>query len=159
MTWERTAIVDPGYDRRDEAGLGADGMHIRLVLIDREEGRAITVRFDLGLMHRPLQGAYYGDGRQHERDDRPGLDQIPGVWRRGPLYPHMGPVVWHARPSDFEADSSLAFEQDCDVLGGRCISDVGYTAGEDALEHAFASQDAIWEWMEQAWADRMRPPS
>lgn len=142
--------VHPGYDYRDDPS-GTRGAHnLSLDFILRGPEGAINWTLNTGWLHRPLAGAMVR-GRTPDRRDKPGADA-----RLYDLYPSAGGVSSHLHD---KREEYMLGPNPCNIIGGSCYGDTGYTIGDEVLEAMFVGgHEAVWTklreiytaWIEQA---------
>jgi hypothetical protein len=115
----------PGYDYRTGAPVvdpnrGAHGMEIRFSLIGPLG--AISWKLQTGWMERPLVGHLHPySGRR----DKPGIDGALLEYS-----PSAGAVSSHVHE---QREDYWLGPNECDVIGGECYGDTGYTIGDRVL--------------------------
>jgi hypothetical protein len=135
--FEKRVEVFPGYDHRDDPRdtRGAHNLSIRFTIIGPLG--AITWDLNTGWMERPLLGAYQANAGQQRRSDTPGADH-----RLRDYSPRAGAVSSHAHD---QLEDYWVGPQPCNVLGGECYGDTGYTIGDTVLAAMFKDgHDGIW---------------
>lgn len=115
-----------GYDYRDDPKdqRGAHGAELHFIL--RGPLGAISAVVSTGWMLRPLTGRYMRHDGPQDRRDKPGVDG-----RLNDCFPRGAYILSHAlvQRQDWWSGPS-----DCDILGGKCYGDIGYTVSDTFLD-------------------------